>query len=67
VLCEEDFVWRKCKKDGADVWSEGFKVDKELEKKTEKLSIMFFLIILLDVASGFCDLHKGCIQINSID
>jgi hypothetical protein len=45
TLCEEDFVWRKCKKDGLDVWSEGFKVDKELEKKTEKLSIMFCLIM----------------------
>ncbi len=41
-------------------------MDKELEKKTEKLSIMFFLIMLLAVASGFCDLHRGCIQINSI-
>ncbi len=49
-----------------NVWSEGFKVDKELEKKTEKLSIMFFPIMLLDVASGFCDLHRDCIQINSI-
>jgi len=63
MFCEEDFVWRKCKKDGADVWSEGFKLAKELEKKIEKLSTMFFLIMLLDVASGLCDFHRGCIKL----
>jgi hypothetical protein len=28
----EDFMWRKCKKDGANVWNERFKADKELDK-----------------------------------
>jgi len=38
----EDFMWRKCKKDGMDVWSEGFKADKKLDKRHIKIKYNFF-------------------------
>jgi hypothetical protein len=28
MLCAEDFVWRECKKNGAEVWCKGFKAGK---------------------------------------
>jgi hypothetical protein len=42
MLIAEDFMWRKCKKDGADVWSEGFKIDKELDKRHREAKYNFF-------------------------
>jgi hypothetical protein len=33
---------RKCKKDGVDVWSEGFKINKKLDKRHKKVKYIFF-------------------------
>ncbi len=38
----EDFMWRKCKKLGTDVWSEGFKGNKELDKRHRETKYNFF-------------------------